>query len=181
VRNIMAVVAVLLVILADQVSTDQDLRTLTVCDVLRNRLAYQDKIVAVRGELIRGEEHFYLRMESCTEKLVTSGFRWPDAITLERPGSPLVERAVDYEEDLEALSHISLVLEKVAKSGSPMRVWATFVGKLETRTNFPMVRTGAGQVVGYGFGHLNAFPAQLVYRSVKDIVAKQEASGRPRR
>jgi len=50
---------------------------------------------------------------------------------------------------------------------------ATFVGELRTRASYSPHRCATGSLCD-GFGHLGAFPAQLVYKTVKDIVIRQK-------
>ncbi len=164
-----------LVFLAAALRADEPkLKTLTVCELLRDLATYQHKVVAVRGELMRGEEHFYLQGDRCSKKLVTSGFVWPDAINLEQPGSPFVETPVLFKLDLVSMNDLALAIQKATAGGESVRIWATFVGKLETREHLEVVRTGTNKLVGYGFGHLNAFPAQVVYERVRDVTIKRD-------
>ena len=65
-------------------------------------------------------------------------------------------------------------VELEAKNGKRLEIWVTAVGQLRTRTRRsplgPCDKIGSGRYPGYG--HLGAFPAQLVVQQFKDIEVK---------
>jgi hypothetical protein len=58
---------------------------------------------------------------------------------------------------------------------SKARIWITVRGRLETRLKFELVQWGDGKQRPYGYGHLNASPAQLVYQEMRDAVIRSSA------
>ncbi len=49
-----------------------------------------------------------------------------------------------------------------AKRDNPDDRWYAIVGRFETRIPLQTAIAGGGRIMGYGFGHLNAAPAQLI-------------------
>lgn len=60
--------------------------------------------------------------------------------------------------------------ERIKAAGPGAKIYATVTGRLDARVHYEMVLRGDGKVVPYGYGHLNAGPAQIVYEEIKDPV-----------
>lgn len=150
----------------------QEQQVLTVCDILTSRLIYRGKIVTVRGELASSSHGSYLRTDRCPKPLLTEGFVWPNSIHIAQPGSPDVEdrTAKDPTPKMDGESRLLL-----KKAQSTDRVRVTVTGRFETRLEFVLVQWGDGTVHGYGYGHLNLAPAQLVRYSIGDVEIVKDA------
>lgn len=153
-------------ICATSLSQTHSAKPLTVCDVLAKLPSYRGQRIVVRGELVGEDEGSGLIGQGC-QPLITDGYRWPSPspIALTYPGgpsddtkpgapSPRVERV-----DPDALR----------SAGAGAKIYVTVVGRLETRAPFPMVHLDGGKIRPYGYGHLAACPAQIVYEEIKDL------------
>jgi hypothetical protein len=133
-------------------------------------------MVTIRGELLRTEEGSYLSAVECQKPLVVSGFTWepeyaidlttPDSVLVESPELPVAAVSVDPASS-KLLNHYA--------GDSKARILITVRGRLETRRNFELVQWGDGKQRPYGYGHLNASPAQLVYQELRDAVIRISA------
>lgn len=151
-------------------------QTLTVCDALKALPKYRNRMVIIRGELLRTEEGTYLSAVDCQKPLVASGHTWePEyAINLIPPDSPSVESSESFIASVRVDPASSKLLSRYADD-SKTRIWITVRGRLETRLNFELVQWGDGKQRPYGDGHLNASPAQLVYEDMRDAVIRSSA------
>lgn len=140
---------------------------LTVCEVLSRLSFYRGQGITVRGELRRGDEGRALSGEGC-RSLITDGYHWssPSAIALTYSESSGVQDSKSETQTVK-LEHVDPNLLKAAGRGD--KIYVTVTGQLETRVHFEMVLRGDGKVVPYGYGHLNACPAQLVYHEMKEV------------
>jgi hypothetical protein len=149
-------------------------KPLSICELFANLQAYRNKIVTIRGELISTDEGVYLD-ERCPKPLVTSGFVWgnPIVIWLTQTGSSDVENRTSPMPETDVSPIADDLLKKYATDSS-VRIWITVAGRLETREKFVMVLRGDGKTVPYGYGHMNACPAQLVCYQMKDVVVERK-------
>lgn len=142
----------------------------TVCSVLDALPTYRNQIVTIRGKLLRNEEGSYLAATECKRPLVIMGYTWsPEyAIYLTPPDSPFVENREDSHVEVKVDPTSDRLLSRYSND-TRVQIWVTVTGRLETRLKFDVVRWGDGRLLPYGYGHLNASPAQLVIREMKDV------------
>jgi hypothetical protein len=152
---------------------------LTVCEALNNLSQHNGKVVVVVGKLVGTEEGSWLS-EDCNEKIVTDGFTWQNIISLSYSRSeveppPRVPKEFNWD--------LTLLLKKLKQVQRTTRLevlkqynytdkWFAVFGRFETRLPLQVALGGGGKLFGYGFGHLNAAPAQLIsvddgYRELK--------------
>lgn len=147
---------------------------LSACEVLENLQKYRGKIVEVRGILTGGTEGTYLKPgphEDCVKALGVFGYEWRNpAFNITPAGSPLVE-----DSSLEPHSYTAPVGLSGAAQGE---TWIIVTARVEARESLTMVHVGSsGRQVPYGYGHLNACPAQLVYSNFRKTDAPTLATG----
>lgn len=163
-----------------QLRSPTDGTVIDICDVLRNPVSFNGKVVAIRGFFSDTDEGNWL-MGECPVPLSTAGYVWKSHIFLIPPGSNFVLHATEYSEDTAALKAFA---DKLKRRKDPIRdkVLVTVVGKIETRENLEMevYRDRDGRVRPAGFGHMNGAPAQLVLKTVRDVSIVPFAE-RPRR
>jgi hypothetical protein len=143
------------------------LRPLTVCEVLRDLSSYSGKIIAVRGRWVASDEGRWLSGERCPARLTTEGFVWPDLIYLEESGAVFERNLAAFLEGGAGASAEKVALEMADQTSRAVCV--TVIGRLMTRSKLEVVPGGDGKLRGYGFGHLNAAPAQLLYQVRRDL------------
>lgn len=147
---------------------------LNVCEVLSKLSSYRGQRITVRGEFVGGEEGSVLIGGGC-RPVVTDGHTWPvpTPIALTFPGSPGSgdSRAPSPKPRIEQFDSGA-----VKSAGPGAKVYVTVTGRLDTKAHFEMVHLDDGRVVPYGYGHLAACVAQIVYEEMKDfaiVPAKQ--------
>jgi hypothetical protein len=128
-------------------------------------------MVAVRGYEFSTDEGVYLKGD-CPNVLETDGIKWPNVISLAYPGSSFALHSVDFTADKRG---IATAAEKVKLYRVPVKVWLTYIGLLETREPFSLQiytdRDGVKRPAGFGNGA--AAPAQLLIKTVKDVVIEK--------
>ena len=141
-------------------------KTITVCEVLKDPVRYNGKMVAVRGRVVSTGEGTWLIGEGCTDTIETAGYKWSASIWLEsRKGEALHE--VDFSRDEVAFTKFAALLKSKGDDGSKKLV-ATYLGLFETYEDLAqrIVKYPSGELKGVGFGHLDSAPGQLIVRSV---------------
>ncbi len=143
----------------------------TVCEALHDLSNYNGKSIVVFGRFGYTGEGTWLS-EDCPQKTVTDGYTWADIISTTYAVSDLVEPPPSLPKDFKWDRELLLKKLKEVQKTTKLRVlkdynytdkWVAIFGRFETR--IPLIaigREGRGQMMGYGFGHLNAAPAQLI-------------------
>jgi len=152
-------------------------KALTVCEVFQDLQANSGRMIEVRGELLTGRRTFALRQKDCPTKLRTGDLEWPTAIDLAAAGSIQLDSPAAFsldEKAVAAMDKLLCFLHESTASELGVGITATFVGELRTREVYRAKSAPDGTPYGGGFGHLGVYPAQLVYRTVKDIVIRQK-------
>jgi hypothetical protein len=143
---------------------------LTVCEALQNRLDFNGKVVVIVGRLGRTTEGSWLA-EDCEKKLTVQGFTWPSDISLgyEDPDEGVVAPPFlkGFRWDHRVLSVKLAQVQRTTKlrvyaNARHADSWVAIYGRFETRNNFLFARIPRGELIGNGYGHLSASPAQLI-------------------
>ena len=133
-----------------------DRKVLSVCEVLEemNERAERTDVE------IRGVYFGSLREESCRKSLVFDGRKWPSTINVIGPpeGSPELKNWEDFTQ----------IVLKQSRAGFRGAIWVTMTGRLQG----PWHPSDHGTRAYGGYGHLGAFPANLVVDHVSDIQLK---------
>jgi hypothetical protein len=124
----------------------------SLCELSKDYGAYRDKGLAIRGV------YYYGLRQACQQTCAAGP--WPSFVDL-----------IGAENGVwEALAKTEQTVEREAKKGKRFEIWVTAHGQLKTRARLssqgPCDRKGSGYS---GYGHLGAFPAQLVVSSFSDI------------
>jgi hypothetical protein len=140
---------------------------ISICDLLKDLAEYRNQSVQVRGELRTGRHRNALFGVNCEHSVLTDEHVWLDALWLvaEKRSTKVNEPGVDKK----AMKEVYDAIGTARRNGKKGKVLLTFVGRIETRERFFGGRGGNGRWIGNGYGHMNAYPAQLVYRSAKDV------------
>lgn len=151
---------------------EKPLKALRVCEVLKDLKAYHGKTVAVVGRYSASDEGRWLGEETCARKLATGDFVWPNLLWLEccrtpapMPPSPFVLDGAVLRRKLALIKRgTKLRVYKGPGATDWSDTWAVVYGRLETHERLEVAITPSGKM-GYGFGHLSAAPAQLIYEA----------------
>lgn len=126
---------------------------MSVCDLSRDFTGYRDRMVAVRGV------YFYGLRQQCPGTCATGP--WPSFIDL--IGSDAAGDAIWAEIDRAERS-----AEQKGKQGQRVEVWVTVRGTLKARDRRSPL--GPCDIISQGgYGHLGAFPAQIVVEAFQDV------------
>jgi hypothetical protein len=126
---------------------------MTICDLSRDFTEHRGQIIAVRGV------YFYGLRQRCPQTCATGP--WPSFVDL--VGSDAAGDGMWAD-----LAQAERTAEREAKQGRRVEVWVTVRGKLNASDH----RSPAGPcdpVANSGFGHLGAFPAQIVVEAFDNI------------
>jgi hypothetical protein len=129
--------------------------SLSVCELAKDYPRFRDKVVAARGV------YYYGLRQRCPEKCIVG--EWPSFVDLIHGTDDTTWTAIDKaERDVEA---------RAKQSGQRFEIWVTVVGRLgASATRSPLGPCDRAQWGKYG--HLGAFPAQLVVIAFRDIEVK---------
>lgn len=145
---------------ADLEARDSDPVPISVCDLFKNIAGYRNQLVTVRGV------YWFGLRQSCKAPFITQGHSWPLALNLVGSTSASDSASVPFVTDDIAWDKLDLSAIALAKAGRKAELWVTVVGLLRAPASY--FRGGAG-----GYGHLNVFPAELVIKTVRNIVTIQ--------
>lgn len=143
------------------------------CDLLTNPLEYDGRLISIRGVWEGSSEGSWIEAGAPCKKPFTSyGYTWPQIVWVQTADSPQRIHAVDFHTDQRAFQRIDDQVRKMAVDTKLSRLLVTFVGVFETRDYKPsdIGSDGQGGRRAYGFGHLNAAPAQLLVKTVGNLV-----------
>jgi hypothetical protein len=137
---------------------------ISVCDLSRDFTAYREQLIAVRGV------NYYGLRQNCPANCANGP--WPSFVDLTStealaPGESPFGFTTD-DSAWTALDQAERTAEREAKLGRRVEVWVTVVGRLRASDHRSPV--GPCDPVGQGrYGHLGAFPAQLVVQRVAAV------------
>jgi len=126
---------------------------MNVCDLAKHLPTYRDKIVTVRGVFYYG-----LRQE-CPQSCASGVY--PSFLDLASDKTAIPD------EKWAELYKAQQAIEADAKAGKRLELWVTLTGRVRTKVrNFPF---GPCNWLRPGYGHLSAYPSELVVTAVRDI------------
>lgn len=132
----------------------------SVCEILQDPARWRNRVVSVRGVY----EYGLRPQTACSQPFTTNGHVWPQAIDL--TGADAEELATWKSTESLGLSFADFVHGERGSPPAPGKLRAaTFIGVLRSRATYSITATKYGSM-GNGYGHLNAFPAQLVVYEV---------------
>jgi hypothetical protein len=176
IRNCVFAVTTLSVIF--QISLpNPSVRPVTVCEVLANLDTYRGKTVAVVGRLGGTDEGVWLAQDNCDHELQSNGFIWPNMLWITTnshapspaEGSRLIDKKVLEEKVLQLAAGTKL------RPIPAHDEYAVLYGRLDASEKLETFTYPNGTVRGFGYGHLDAAPAQLVFNDtvISSLFGKQ--------
>ena len=147
----------------------EKLKPVTVCEILNNRSSYNGKTVAIIGSFVGTMEGFWINDE-CLKQIKEGNRVWPNSIFLRYdPTSPTrLSKGLEVK-DIDAKQTIAQLKRRI-KPVKGKYYWAVAYGVLETSDNLQTGIAADGKtIIPDGYGHLNAAPAQIIYRE-KDLL-----------
>jgi hypothetical protein len=167
----------------------------TVCDILKNPVSFNGKMVRIKGTVSAGLDYFVVQSESCGQGINAIWLAYPDG-TKGKAG-PLaaveLEPAHNFTGTVDAAPRTAVTLDKskdfkkfdsllassfkessMCLACGKYTVSATLVGRLDGVATAGVRRDNTGKIVGWsGFGNASEYAARLVLQSVADIAEKE--------
>ena len=140
---------------------------LTICEVMPDLTAYNNQVVTIKGEYLFDPEHSSISA-TCKQHFTTFGYDWPSALQLRRVSVDDDPAKIPFVPDSESIESFHRAVGSVKALTVQGCIVAT--GMIRTKDDYsPKLRMSNGQMRGLGFGHRNAFPGQLILKSVRVI------------
>lgn len=137
-----------------------------VCDVLRTATLYSDKILTVRGEYLATPEITILRGDRCDPPVEIP---LPFASGIWLAGHGMAKGEAPFSLNREATEAFYEFLSQSREKRRDPRFVVTVVGKLEIEWPLRTVwHPVTKKWIPRGFGHLSAWPAQIVVKTYRD-------------
>jgi hypothetical protein len=143
----------------------------TVCELVRNPLAFSGKMVRIHAEVNTFLEIAVIRAE-CDHKLAAIALYYPDFVQdSDRPDFGLVKDQ-NFKQFDQALSEY---MDEICVGPCPKklkgRVYATFVGRFDGPDKLTVTDNTGKSVVrkGYGFTPSTLYQTRLILKSVSDV------------
>lgn len=138
----------------------------SVCELLKDRMQYDGKMVTVRGEVDGTSEGTWLSDDFCPEALTILGRDWRRSIALVTPNFAV--KPVEFQYDQGAADRLQREFKLLKVDPKKVRMFVTYEGVFETRPDSDLTCGGRA----CGFGHLGGSPGQLVVRTKRDVAVK---------
>jgi hypothetical protein len=162
----------------------------TVCEILKNPVSFNGKIVRITGTVAAGFDQFAVRGAECGQKVDAIWLSYPEgtkaksgpvavlqlqpAKNFTGPVAAVERKPVELEKSKDFKQFDSLLTAPIKGDGLCLgcvryTVKATLVGRLDG-VKAGILRDKAGKITAIsGFGNLNAYSARLVLQSVSDV------------
>jgi len=145
-----------------RVATENPLKPITVCEILRDHKLYNGNVVAVIGRFSGTEEGSWLGDDNCELKLQTDRLTWPNLLWLEYDPS-LPPLSGNLHLNMDDVRTRLAELKQRPQSRPAKAGWVIVFGRLEFPQELQtVVVAGRRRVAGYG--HMGTSPSQLVVR-----------------
>ena len=147
----------------ETLSDAASLEVIPICTLFQNLSKWKGKRVAVRGEFVSTMEGWWIS-GNCQGVFITDGYRWPVLINLGVPAYHSKETAELYQARWPAVS------KGENFKGMPDAIkTVTFVGTLRVRPDYHVTCIPDGTYRAFGYGHMNAAPAELIVDSIRNF------------
>lgn len=164
----------LLLVLAPLVVIGADMRdTVSVCELIANRIEHSGRMVAVRGRVAAGGHSLYLVADdACSYRLVTRGVTWPNIISVEVPNnkSPDPDARAPFSLSTREERSIDAYFRRISWRDGLSAEEATYVGYFVTYIDLEKrVSPGVPGALLLGFGSIGlGAPGQLLIQRVEE-------------
>jgi hypothetical protein len=145
------------------VGLGQGVPVVTVCEALQGQ--YNGKAIVVVGRLHSTDEGSWLG-EDCESKIITDRYAWANVISttcIRSQAKPRHDSPHGFRWNTELMTNKLRDVQKTTRLQEHGDRWVAIFGVFETRSPLQSVTGDGGELIGYGFGHLNYAPAQLTF------------------
>jgi hypothetical protein len=156
---------------SQQLSSDEKIPTLTVCEALSHASQYDGKLVQISDRISGTDEYTVFQGEGCPGVLVTDGKVWPSVIVWTMPeDSQRIIHPVDFKFDAASQKRLETKWQQMKSTVDSRCVTFTYTGMFEVWSRAKARKPVRGGWIEFsGFGHLNGSGAQLVLKSADDV------------
>jgi hypothetical protein len=168
----------------------------TVCEILKNPVAFNGKIVKIKGTVAAGFDQFVIKGADCGQKVDaiwlsysegTKAKAGPAAVVQLQPAKNFtgtiadagqraavtLEKSKDFKQ-FDTLLSTPFKGDGLCLGCGRYTVTATLVGRLDGVAKGGIQRDKAGKITAIdGFGNLNAYSARLVLQSVSEVASQE--------
>jgi hypothetical protein len=169
----------------------------TVCEILKNPVAFNGKMVRVKGTVAAGFDQFVVKGEGCPLSVNNNiWLSYPEGSKAKAGPAMMVQvqPARNFAGEVAAVTRTPVQLDKGSKDFKQFEnllttpytkggmclgcvryeVTATLTGRLDGVVDPSLLYNKAGKIAGFGgFGHMNAYSARLVLQSVSEVAPKE--------
>ncbi|MDR3751134.1 MAG: hypothetical protein P4K94_06565 [Terracidiphilus sp.] len=168
----------------------------TVCDILKNPVSFNGKMVRIKGTVTAGFDQFAIKDVSCAQDVNSIWLAYPEKSKAKAGPAAIVQMQparnfggtytaptrtpVSLQKDGEFKNFDSLLATPhdhgngICIGCSRFEVTATLVGRLDGVASAAITRDATGRITGLGgFGNMNAYAARLVLQSVSGVTSKE--------
>ncbi len=172
----------------------------TVCEILKNPISFNNKIVRIKGKIAAGFDQFAIAGPECGQKVNAIWLAYPEGTKAKSGPMAMLQlqpaknfsgtvaiadrTAIQLDKSKEFKQFDSLLSSPSKGSGFCLgcgrySVSATFVGRIDG-TAAGLKRDATGKIIAFsGFGNLNAYNARMVLQSVSDIDSQEIDYSKP--
>jgi hypothetical protein len=167
----------------------------TVCEILKNPVAFNGKLVKIKGTVAAGFDQFVVKGADCGQKVDAIWLSYPEGTkakagpaavlqlqpaknftgtvaAAEQRAAVTLEKSKDFKQ-FDSLLSTPFKGDGMCLGCGRYTVTATLVGRLDG-VKAGILRDKAGKIAAIdGFGNLNAYKARLVLQSVSDVTPQE--------
>jgi len=170
----------LLAALIEGVPASAQKPAISVCELFKDLRSYDGKTISVRGLLYSSTEisalgdHCETAFSTKYSPLAPMLPGVPGALQYEYTWPTALDLALQKEDEKVNQVMERIRLERKRLGGvEKTDVWVTVVGKLSLKDHYDVGPSADGTLRGGGFGHLSAYPGQLVIQTMLDPVVER--------
>jgi hypothetical protein len=173
-RPVILVLASFLSLALNAQAAENKKAPLSVCEVIAHKGEYNRRMIAVRGAVKGGGHGAWLTATpECTYRLVTKGVEWANIIFLAYPDnqSKIESYHASFPVDWRAIRQAEEEAQRQGFNPDTDYTTETYIGLFLTYPNLEnRVSPGVPGALRLGFGPLGEAPAQLLIKTVRDLV-----------
>jgi hypothetical protein len=156
---------------SQQLSSDEKIPTLTVCEALSHASQYDGKLVLTSDRVSGTDEYTAFQGEGCPAVLITDGKVWPSVIVWTMPeDSQAIIHRVNFKFDTASQKRLETKWQQMKGTADSKCVALTYTGMFKVWSKAKARKPVRGGWIEFsGFGHLNGSGAQLILTSADDV------------
>lgn len=173
-NRLMKAIIAFLFISAAGVRADEAVHQVAVCDVLRDPVRWNGKLIEVTGPIMTVQDYWVMGL-GCEGAVKVKGVTFPSGFVLQHPfNKRLYSHAVDFDWDRQSKDELDFLAKEAMRT--KQRVFATVVGIFETRDPIDGLINTNAPFKYQGFGHEGGAAGQIIVKTVKKMRIEEKDS-----